>query len=154
MRNLCRAFLFSRWSTAAGLAALAFILVFSLSQRWSRHRLPRAYRVGEKAIAGQSPERARAELEAYLTEHPDDWYALRLYGVILVNLGEKEEGIEFLVKSLRLNPHQPSVADYLRTVGREPVALPCPESASPEHSSPSLPSHDPQPSEASISSPT
>jgi hypothetical protein len=131
MRNLCRSLLHSRWTTITGLVVCALILTPSITRRWSRYRLPRAYRMGEEGIAGGSLEKGKAELETYLADHPKDHYALRLYGVTLINLGEKELGISFLEKSLKMNPHQPSLVRYLESVGRAPQVSPCPESATP-----------------------
>lgn len=131
-RNLCSCCLHSPWIVCAGLLICFLILVLSLVSRLSRLALPRAYRLGEQGIAGGSLEQGKTELESYLADHPDDDYALRLYAVTLLNLGETETGISFLQESLRRNPHQPGVARYLEKIGRPQDVPVCPEAATDE----------------------
>lgn len=120
------ALLRSPWAALASGLLCALIIVLSAVDRLPGLSVPAAIRHAEEGIAGGSLARGKRELEAYMAEHPENDYALRLYGVTLLNLGEEEAGVEYLEKSIVLNPHQPGVVRYLESIGRAPEAAACP----------------------------
>jgi hypothetical protein len=122
----------SPWTAVAAVLVMGAILGVSLYRRPRERYLPAAYIAAEEGIAGGSLERGRSEITAWLADNPDDFYALRLLGVILLNQGENEEGVEYLERSIAVNPHQPGVVRYLRSIGRDPGVSICPGTAKPD----------------------
>jgi len=121
-RRVCE----SLWTTVAAVLVTILVVGTSLASRPRSAHLPEAYVAGEEGIAGESLDRGREELARYLEKHPRDDYALRLLGVAFLNLEEEDKGIPYLEKSIRINPHQPGVARYLKNIGRDPGVVPCP----------------------------
>jgi len=130
--NLPQRILRSPWTAVAAVLVMGTILGVSLYRRPRERYLPAAYIAAEEGIAGGSLERGRDEIMAWLENHPDDFYALRLLGVTLLNLGEDEEGVQYLERSIAVNPHQPGVVRYLRSIGRDPGVSACPGAAEPD----------------------
>jgi hypothetical protein len=122
----------SPWTGITALLITGVIVGLSLYDRPRSRHLPAAYIAAEQGISGGSLERGRREIAAWVEDHPDDFYALRLLGVVLLNLGENEEGVRYLERSIEVNPHQPGVVRYLRNIGRDPDVVGCPGAAGTE----------------------
>ena len=83
----------------------------------ARYRRPAIYNQVDRLVGREEYAEPSKLLEAYLKDHPSDDYALRLYGMTLLNLGRKEEGHSAYRRSLELNPHQPDLRDYMEKFG-------------------------------------
>ena len=114
-----RGFWGSWWNTLAGFSVCLIIVFSGIVNRWEE-RPPAYQRAAEHAINREDYTEARAILEPRIAEDPENDYLLRLYGMVLLNLGDRDEGHEYYRRSLVLNPHQPGLFRYLKRVGELP----------------------------------
>ena len=111
-----RTILSSLRTTVIGLV-VCFLIFLSGFLDEVRYPRPRIYTQVDRLVGREEYAEPAKLLEEYLKDHPSDDYAVRLYGMTLLNLGRKEEGHQAYRRSLAMNPHQPDLREYLEKVG-------------------------------------
>jgi cytochrome c-type biogenesis protein CcmH/NrfG len=111
-----RGILHSSRTTAIGVVLCLFIFLSGFLDR-VRYPRPGIYTQVDRLVALEEYAEPSKLLEEYLKSHPSDDYALRLYGMTLLNLGRKEEGHQAYRRSLAMNPHQPDLREYMEKFG-------------------------------------